>query len=126
VLPQEFLDVSDAEMREMLAAVGMDAAEVERMQKAEVGDIDYPDFSVQLWTYKEALIRWNKAGRPKRTQEEVEEIYTTHCNPPGKPCEWYDPEQSRCKGCGCKVTVGSVAVFNKIKMATEQCPKGKW
>lgn len=82
----------------------------------------YPNLGLQLWMYKAALSRWNKAGRPTRSPERVEEILETHC----KRCDWYDPTKKRCKGCGCKVTNGAVAVINKIKMATETCPKNIW
>lgn len=85
-------------------------------------DPQYPAFSMQLWLYKDALSKWKKAGYPVRTDAQVKEIHENKC----KPCNWYDSEKKRCKGCGCKVTIGSVAVFNKIKMATEHCPKGEW
>jgi hypothetical protein len=83
---------------------------------------NYPAMSTQMWLYKEALLRWNRAGRPVRSAEEVDNILATHC----MKCDWYDTEAKRCKGCGCKVTTSSVAVFNKIKMATEHCPKELW
>jgi hypothetical protein len=83
---------------------------------------DYPKMSLQLWLYKEAVMKWNKAGRPVRTDAEVEEIHKTHC----EPCAWYDKEKKRCKGCGCRVSVSSTAVFNKIKMGTEHCPRELW
>lgn len=79
---------------------------------------DYPAVSMQLWLYKEALLRWQRAGRPTRSDEEVEHILETHC----KKCDWYDPEQRRCRGCGCRVTDGGMAVINKLRMATERCP----
>lgn len=83
---------------------------------------DFPKASVQLWLYKEALKRWHAAGRPVRTDEEVKEILETKC----KTCDWYD--DGRCRGCGCRVTSGSIPVLNKIKMATESCPhpERKW
>jgi len=83
---------------------------------------EYPAVSMQLWLYKDALVRWKKAGYPVRSDAEVAKIHETKC----KPCSWYDPKKKRCKGCGCRVSVGSVAVFNKIKMATEHCPKELW
>lgn len=83
---------------------------------------NYPKMTLQVWLYKEALLRWNAAGRPVRSPEEIERIHNTHC----KRCTWYDPEKKRCKGCGCKVTKGAVAVLNKIKMATEHCPRELW
>jgi len=70
----------------------------------------------------EAVMRWNSAGRPTRTDEEVGRILETIC----KPCSWYDPEKKRCRGCGCTVSTSSIAVANKLKMATEKCPRGLW
>jgi hypothetical protein len=34
-------------------------------------------------------------------------------------CEWYDPDQSRCKACGC-------ADSAKAWIETQRCPKGYW
>lgn len=124
VTAKEMLDVSDTEIMKMIEEAGMDVKDFDHAEV--IGDSqpppNYPPVSMQLWTYKEALIRWNKAGRPTRTQEEVEHIHKTCC----EPCEWYDRDKQRCRGCGCKVTVGSIAVFNKLKMKTEKCPKGKF
>lgn len=124
VTAQEMLDVSDEEVMQMIKDAGLDAKDFDKAQWIGDSELppDYPPMSMQLWTYKEALIRWAKAGRPTRTQEEVEHIHKTCC----EPCEWYDKEQQRCKGCGCKVTVGAIAVFNKLKMATEKCPRGRF
>lgn len=83
---------------------------------------NYPALTTQMWLYKEALLRWNRAGRPVRSTEEVNTILTNHC----QQCDWYDAKAQRCKGCGCKVTDSGVAVFNKLKMKTERCPKGAW
>jgi hypothetical protein len=125
VTTQDFLDVTDPEIKEMIADAGLHIDDLDKSHRFEAGDAppNYPPLTVQAWTYKEALIRWHKAGRPKRTQEEVEKIHKEFC---AAPCNWYDPDQQRCKGCGCKVTIGSVAVFNKLKLATEHCPKGKF
>jgi len=121
----ELIDLDDPEIREMIEAAGFDVKEIESIQKnlANADVRSYPAISLQLWSFKEALIKWNKAGRPTRTQEEVDHIHREFC---AVPCEWYDEGAGRCRGCGCKVTTGSIAVFNKIKMATEHCPKDKW
>ena len=126
VTTQEMIDVTDEQVREMIEEAGLDITDINKAQAKGGTPSNYPPLSMQLWTYKEALIRWNKAGRPTRTKEEVIHIEGSFCNPPGKPCEWYDLEQKRCTGCGCKVTVGSIAVLNKIKMGTEHCPKELW
>jgi len=124
IIPTEdMIRYTDADVREMMKEAGMDVNEINEAMDAVQGDVDYPALSMQLWTYKEAVLRWHKAGRPTRTQEEVDQILEGHCK---NQCEWYDPEKGRCKGCGCVVSASSIAIFNKIKMATEQCPKGKW
>ena len=98
-----------------------DTTELEKeMPDSEVPQ--YPKLSLQMWLYKEALLRWQKAGRPKRSDKEVESLLNTYC----KKCDWYDPEKERCKGCGCAVTSGAVAIFNKLRMATEKCPRELW
>ena len=88
----------------------------------KVGTPEYPAMSSQLINYKEALMKWQKAGRPVRKEEEIRDIYENKC----KACDWFDSVKGRCRGCGCKVSMGSMAIFNKIKMATEKCPKGEW
>lgn len=70
--------------------------------------------------YAQALVAWTRAGFPVREQSEVERIERDLC----RPCEHY--VEGRCNKCGCRVTKSSLAIFNKIKMATEKCPVGKW
>ena len=62
-------------------------------------------------------------GRPaKRPDKEVERIFHQFC----KTCDWFDPDKQICRGCGCRVAEGGYAVQNKIKMATENCPRDLW
>jgi hypothetical protein len=128
VTTKEMLAISDDEVRQMVVDAGFESDDLDRVLAMEEGVLPpgYPPISMQLWTYKEALIRWHKAGRPVRTAEEVAEIESTFCRSEEHPCDYYDPKQKRCMGCGCKVTTSSIALFNKIKMATEHCPKEKW
>jgi len=116
---------TDKDVEELIKNSPLKHADLKELQTEILQDQtppDYPTMSLQLWLYKEALVRWNKAGRPVREDEEVEQLLNTYC----KKCDWYDKEKKRCKGCGCKVTTSSLAVFNKLKMATEQCPRGLW
>jgi len=69
-----------------------------------------------------AVKRWVREGRPVRSDEEVKEIFETHC----KPCELYDPETHGCKKCGCAVNTDTAPLGNKLKMKTEVCPMGLW
>jgi len=73
-------------------------------------------------SYTEALARWTGAGQPERSDKDVERIFREHC----KPCKWYDPQKHICRGCGCRVADSGVAVLNKIRMATEHCPRDLW
>lgn len=73
-------------------------------------------------SYVEAVARWTAAGRPERSDKEVDQIFHRHC----KPCGWFDPEKQICRGCGCRVADDGLAVLNKIKMATEHCPREIW
>lgn len=71
--------------------------------------------------WAEALASWTAAGFPTRSQDEVRRILQQHCN---EACESFI--EGRCKRCGCRVNGSRLAVANKIKMATEHCPAGKW
>ena len=72
------------------------------------------------YRYTRALSRWIKAGRPVRSEADIEWIYEMYC----KPCEVY--ENGKCDHCGCAVNLLRSATQNKIAMATEECPLGKW
>ena len=74
------------------------------------------------YRYTRALYRWIKAGRPVRSEEEIERIFETFC----VPCEAYEVESSSCQHCGCRVNRLQAAALNKIAMATEECPLEKW
>jgi hypothetical protein len=73
-------------------------------------------------SYAGALAQWTAAGRPERSDKEVERIFHQFC----KTCDWFDPDKQICRGCGCRVAEGGYAVQNKIKMATENCPRDLW
>lgn len=75
--------------------------------------------------YVAALWRWTRAGKPTRSDAEVERIHTTLC----QPCEFY--RNGRCGKCRCHLAgqpagVLGLVLVPKIKMATESCPVGKW
>lgn len=69
-----------------------------------------------------AIARWSRSGFKCRTDEEVAQIYRAHCG----PCDARDQEVDACRLCGCNVRSEGIAVRNKLKMATEKCPRGKW
>lgn len=81
-----------------------------------------PGLVRRAYSYAEALARWTAAGQPVRPDKEVERIFHQQC----KPCKWFDGERQICRGCGCRVAENGYAVLNKIKMATEHCPRELW
>lgn len=83
---------------------------------------DYPPVSTELKNYLHAVKSWISEGRPTRSDEEVAEIHKKYCS----QCDWYDTDQQRCKGCGCKTKAEGAALLNKIKMSTQHCPKQLW
>jgi hypothetical protein len=69
--------------------------------------------------YTAALIGWSLAGFPTRDKDITKHIEEQIC----KTCTEY--LKGRCKACRCRVNK-SIALVNKIRMATEKCPKDKW
>ena len=69
--------------------------------------------------YVAAIKRWRAAGCPARNDAEVEKMLAI-C----KACEHYD--KGNCSQCGCRVNDSRWSLTNKIRMATENCPAGKW
>ena len=78
-----------------------------------------------LWRkWEKAIRKWRKAGKPVRNRVEVGAILII-C----KNCEHYSKRLGvlgYCKLCGCNVSNTPIGELNKIRMATEKCPKGKW
>jgi len=66
--------------------------------------------------------RWIAAGRPKRGDEQIRRIFETIC----RPCEHFDARRNTCTLCGCRCRPDGTALRNKLRMATEHCPAGKW
>lgn len=72
--------------------------------------------------YVKAVAGWGLSGMPVRSDEEVARIFAEHC----RPCKHFDLAHGTCTVCGCCVTESGPALRNKIKMASERCPAGKW
>lgn len=72
--------------------------------------------------YLTAVRRWIAAGRPSRTQEEIDTLYENHCS----KCSMYDQQRKVCNSCGCPSNNNQPALQNKLAMATEECPLGQF
>lgn len=90
-------------------------------QSAFEADDDGPPLAAQAVGYAKALARWIAAGRPTRPPALVQQIYQV-CT----ACDRFDPGGDRCRLCGCRVNQHQGGWRNKIAMATESCPLGKW
>lgn len=86
----------------------------ERKNQAKLGS--------KIYNYFGAIRRWVASGRPTRTKEEVAKLFEEHC----KVCDRYDPEKHACKNCGCAVAKEGDPLDNKLAMATEHCPLGRF
>lgn len=78
----------------------------------------------RLVDWRSAVQRWKAAGKPERSQEEVDWIIHECC----EPCKQYDDKWKQCKLCGCFCRKKGRAEFNKPRMLTERCPLNppKW
>ncbi len=80
---------------------------------------DSPSFPRRILTWAQAIVRWQAAGRPRRSDAEVESLLAICL-----PCERY--RDGVCAKCGCGVSRSKTAIVNKLRMTTEVCPLGKW
>lgn len=80
-----------------------------------------PSVTAQLSSYAAAVSRWLAAGRPVRTDEQVAGLLAI-CQ--DNRCGKY--RDGQCLACGCRVNSSGWALANKLRMATESCPKGMW
>jgi len=80
-----------------------------------------PGVVQQIVNYSKAMKRWLAEGRPVRPPAEIERIFQVCLS-----CDRYDHKGHRCLKCGCRINQSSEAWRNKVAMATEHCPIGKW
>ena len=78
-----------------------------------------PEPLEKLSHYAQAVTRWTLAGLPKRSAEQIAALHAI-C----QACDRYDG--GACKVCGCAVSESPIPLVNKLAMATEVCPLGKW
>lgn len=111
--------------------ISVESAEEFDADLSELGVIVESDHQRKsLWSqWREAVGRWKNAGKPKRTEEEIQNILAMYCNPPGKPCAEFGYRLMvipMCKACGCNLQTPGIGELSKLKMRTEKCPKGYW
>ena len=77
-----------------------------------------PSLLIRGWNFAAAMARWTLAGLPRRTQAEIDERLA-FC----QTCEFL--RNDHCTQCGC-ACVEQNRLINKLALATETCPLGKW
>jgi hypothetical protein len=77
-----------------------------------------PALIVRGWNFTAAMARWTLAGMPRRTQAEIDKRLAI-C----QACPFL--ENQHCSQCGC-MCVEQNRLINKLALATEKCPQGKW
>jgi hypothetical protein len=75
-----------------------------------------PSIIEKVSRYATALAKWIAAGRPTRTQEQIDAILAERC----EPCVHF--QGGTCDKCGCRINRNPEAWRNKLAMATESCP----
>lgn len=77
-----------------------------------------PSLVIRGWNFANALARWALAGMPRRTQEQIDARLAI--------CQACPALQNdHCTKCGC-ACVENNRLINKLALATEKCPDGKW
>lgn len=79
-------------------------------------------FPEKVKNYVSAMRRWVAAGKPERTDEQIEKLFDEHCS----KCNMFDKERQVCNSCGCPASKDQPAIRNKLRMATEKCPLGQF
>ncbi len=75
----------------------------------------------RVFNWRRAVKTWEDAGKPERSEKEVQRIVEI-C----ESCDAYNAKTKQCGVCGCLCRKKGMARFNKPRMATENCPRGKW
>lgn len=77
-----------------------------------------PSVIIRGWNFASAIARWTLAGMPRRSQAEIDERLAI-C----QACPFL--KNNHCTKCGC-ACVEQNRLINKLALATEKCPEGKW
>lgn len=90
--------------------------------------ISGPGIVQKAKNFTKAIVSHVLAGMPKASDEVIEQRFSI-C----KACQWFkadidDPEQGICKQvhCGCSIKSVGRTGLNKLALANEACPIGKW
>ena len=86
-----------------------------------VQKISAPSLVGKVRLFSRSQARWIAAGRPERSPERVAEIFAL-CQGCDQFRRGKSESEGTCRLCGCRLRREG-GLVNKIKMATESCPK---
>jgi len=110
-LPAERLMRAGAKLSKMIK--DGQSVHFEERPQAEI-----PPLFIRGLNFAAALVRWTTAGMPRRTESEIEERLAI-C----QACPHLVDHHCNLCGCAC---VETDQLMNKLALATEACPLGKW
>ena len=84
---------------------------------------EQPSAMQRALNFADAFKRWVAAGRPRRTPEEIKNLYDNEC----KLCPFFNEKKQTCghSSCGCNLS-DKDEFLNKLAWATESCPINKF
>lgn len=82
---------------------------------------EMPPVAEQVKNYAKAVVQHVVSGSVSRSDDEVDALLEI-C----RACEFYNQEKERCSVCGCRCSRGKTTWLNKLRMASQHCPKEKW
>lgn len=85
------------------------------------GIVSEPSLPQKMVNYAKAVTKHIFTGGGTRTDEEVKKLLAI-C----KSCNLFNNERMYCTVCGCKCNANKSAFTNKLRMKSQQCPRGKW
>ena len=103
---------------EQLAAYRPLCAKLMGKSSESAAPSNLPPMLIRGWNFAAAMARWALAGLPRRSKAEISERLAI--------CQTCDYLQNNvCTHCGCQC-VEQNQLMNKLAIATERCPEGKW
>jgi len=76
----------------------------------------HPSFVRKAASFLSSETQWLTRGRPLRNVHDINHLYYQVC----RPCEYF--ENDGCTVCGCRIVPNERGGFNKLAMATTNCP----
>ena len=113
----ESLDAAGANEAAKLLRATRDDCEAALFVKNAI-DRDFPPIMIRGINFATAIIRWASTGMPRRSQSEINDRLAI-C----QACPHFIDNHCRVCGCPC---VETNQLINKLALATEACPLGKW